>query len=483
MAAVFNPFDTTYMAKYAKQGNAQAQPPATQSASPSQADIKNYVDNLIAQKGDAAASDIVNAMQEYNVGLEDVASAYGMSTNDAANWLTSRGVAPDQIPYKNWKAASTPSLTPQEARNMTEQSMLTGVPTSEFNKYGGYDAVYSLAQQAGLGGTPSLNAIAQANAQGKLANSSYSYDFDYHQAPGPASDKNNFFSFVPQEYRQYIPNQVDDYATLAALAIAHDPANRNKSFDQIDWSFLKPKDVPQYANSAPPAPPAVNEYNAVTRDVNPETDTVQGQLEKILNEDSPLMRRARAMALARMAGRGLLNSSLATTAGYAAMIDKALPIAQQDAQTYFKQGLTNQDYRNQAELTNVNWKNKFLENSYVTQLDFWKQSNLMAQQHGYDLEKLDFQNQLKKDLLATEYSFKDKLQQAQLDNQTKELYLKSYQDMLKQLDAILVDPNTDDKSKKKIINNYIESVNKLKASLSAVGQDIPGFDFSAYYVD
>ncbi|MCP5859986.1 hypothetical protein NL343_28350, partial [Klebsiella pneumoniae] len=70
------------------------------------------------------------------------------------------------------------------------------------------------------------------------------------------------------------------------------------------------------------------------------------------------------------------------------MIDKALPIAQQDAQTYFSQGLKNQDYQNQAALTNTNWKNEFLKSAYVTQLDFWKQSNILGLQHKNNLEAM-----------------------------------------------------------------------------------------------
>ncbi len=247
------------------------------------------------------------------------------------------------------------------------------------------------------------------------------------------------------------------------------------------------KYMPAYTPPAPtaapaPAPPTTVDYVPTTRQVDPQTDTVQGQLNQVLDENSPLMRRAKADALAQMAGRGLLNSSLATTAGYAAMIDKGLQIAQQDAETYFKQGLTNQDVTNQAALTNANWKNKLLENSYVSQLDFWKQSNLLSQQHGYDIAKLDRENQWKANLLSTEYGFKYDLQQAELDPKMQELYLKSYQDMLNQLDAILVDPNTDDASKQKMINNYIESINKMRDSMRALNMPIPDFDFSSYYV-
>lgn len=50
--------------------------------------------------------------------------------------------------------SSTGGLTPDIARNLMQRSMTTGVPTSEFDKYGGYDAVAALYNQGG--GTYSL---------------------------------------------------------------------------------------------------------------------------------------------------------------------------------------------------------------------------------------------------------------------------------------------------------------------------------------
>lgn len=231
-----------------------------------------------------------------------------------------------------------------------------------------------------------------------------------------------------------------------------------------------------------PQMPSPAQYNAVTREVNPETDTVQGQLNKILDPNSPLMRRASATARAEMASRGLLNSSLTNTAVISAMIDMGLPIAQADAQTYFNQNLKNQDYQNQAALTNSNWANEFAKNAYVTQLDFWNQSNILNLQQKNNLEAMQYENQLKSDLLSLEYGLKYDLQQAQLDADLQNTYLSYYNDLLNQLNAILVDPNTDDATKRAMVNNYIKSIEKMRNSLRAIGQNVPDFDFSAYYV-
>lgn len=62
--------------------------------------------------------------------------------------------------------------------------------------------------------------------------------------------------------------------------------------------------------------------------------TVQNQLQQIIANDSPLMQQARARALQQANERGLLNSSMAVTAGQSAVLDAAMPIAQQDASTF-----------------------------------------------------------------------------------------------------------------------------------------------------
>lgn len=74
--------------------------------------------------------------------------------------------------------------------------------------------------------------------------------------------------------------------------------------------------------------------------------TVATQLERILKTDSPLMQLAKTRAQQEAQSRGLLNTTMAGTAGEAAMIDRALPIAQQDARTYGDAGQFNAGAKN-----------------------------------------------------------------------------------------------------------------------------------------
>ncbi len=68
-----------------------------------------------------------------------------------------------------------------------------------------------------------------------------------------------------------------------------------------------------------------------TVDFDPETDSVEGLVKNIIDEDSILMQQAAVRGKQFAHQRGLLNSSMAGQASQAAVLDRAIPIAQQDA--------------------------------------------------------------------------------------------------------------------------------------------------------
>ena len=101
------------------------------------------------------------------------------------------------------------------------------------------------------------------------------------------------------------------------------------------------------------------QFNPQQREVNRPTETAAGQVESLLAKDSPLMQRARTLAMQNMNQRGLVNSSMAQGAGVAAMIDRITPIAQQDAETYSNRSVANMQAVNQGGMFNVGEQNKF----------------------------------------------------------------------------------------------------------------------------
>lgn len=88
--------------------------------------------------------------------------------------------------------------------------------------------------------------------------------------------------------------------------------------------------------------------------------TVAGQMDKLLSKDSLYRTAAETAAKEDAASRGLLNTSMATTAGTSAAIESALPIAQQDASYYASRGLAEQGgqiqsglYEKQGEISSM----------------------------------------------------------------------------------------------------------------------------------
>lgn len=80
--------------------------------------------------------------------------------------------------------------------------------------------------------------------------------------------------------------------------------------------------------------------------VNQPTDTVSGQMTTLLDQNSDYMKSAKTSALQGMNSKGLINSSMAVGASQKAAIDSALPIAQQDAQTYYDKSKFNTSAEN-----------------------------------------------------------------------------------------------------------------------------------------
>ncbi len=121
-------------------------------------------------------------------------------------------------------------------------------------------------------------------------------------------------------------------------------ANSGDTYDGIRNAFLNSDEYKnkQAANGQSGATGFVP--GMATREVNAGTDTVQGQLSGLLQKENPLMQRAYYKGQDYANSRGLLNSSVGAEAAQAAMMDVALPIAQQDSSTYYNQAQTNQKH-------------------------------------------------------------------------------------------------------------------------------------------
>lgn len=108
----------------------------------------------------------------------------------------------------------------------------------------------------------------------------------------------------------------------------------------------------------PNAVAQINKDELAERKVDAEKETVAGQIRGLLAENSDYLQGFRDRA-ARAANRvGLLNSSMAVTAGEEAAVNAALPIASADAGVYGKAADYNVSAQNQATMFNADALNK-----------------------------------------------------------------------------------------------------------------------------
>lgn len=122
-------------------------------------------------------------------------------------------------------------------------------------------------------------------------------------------------------------------------------------------------DPSQFASSAPVkaevqtlAPPedisaaTIEDYTPYTADERElgADATVEGRLSGLLSQNNPYIERGRTRGKEFANRRGMLNTSMAAGAVEGAAIDRALPIAQQDASTFAQQHFRNQGYSNEA---------------------------------------------------------------------------------------------------------------------------------------
>lgn len=133
---------------------------------------------------------------------------------------------------------------------------------------------------------------------------------------------------------------------------------------EFDQPFVKPTLTPQAATLGTVSAP---------------TETVQGQVSSLMSASNPLLKKAQTKAVQAANQRGLLNSSMATQAGTEAMLSAALPIAQQDAQTYARQALANQEAKNRF----GEQANQFSFQSALSGQDYGQRQGLAETEQSY----------------------------------------------------------------------------------------------------
>jgi len=180
-------------------------------------------------------------------------------------------------------------------------------------------------------------------------------------------------------------------------------------------------------------------YSASTRSINPATDTVQGQITGLLDKNNPYMQRARARGMSTANSRGLLNSTMAGQASEAAAIDAALPIASQDADSYLRQGLTNQQYQNQALRDNANFalstgqfNAEYGQRMDLAQMDDARAREMQQEEIGFGKWSQQQNDTLKRDLAQMDRDMQEYIAGIETGAQTKQQFIESSNELMQQ---------------------------------------------------
>ena len=179
------------------------------------------------------------------------------------------------------------------------------------------------------------------------------------------------------------------------------------------------------AGPKPPPAPFTAAQASTTQWTPDEASTVAGQVNKLTAAGSPLIDQATTAAKQQSASRGLLNSTLGITAGLDAAYRTALPIAQQDANTFASAGQFNANSANATSQFNAGATNEvgmqregFAQQRQLQDADFAQQNKTQAADLAsrYDLANMDVQSRAA--LQQADFVNQEKMQQANAALQT-----------------------------------------------------------------
>ena len=221
-----------------------------------------------------------------------------------------------------------------------------------------------------------------------------------------------------------------------------------------DWSKgqLQIKDDGVYFTPPSPAKAAAPDPTPAQDGAVDPNSLVENRLGGLLSSNSPYITSARADAQQTANSRGLLNSTMAATAGEKAAIQSALPIAQQDANTYAQRGLQEQQgkiqkglYEVQGDISAKLSAQGFQQEKVLKDMDMeWNRIDLEARM-SVESERLTAENK------------------ARFDQTTHEISTQYMDDYL----AIMVDPKFKDLKSRQAAINVLNENTKQRYAIAA----------------
>lgn len=205
--------------------------------------------------------------------------------------------------------------------------------------------------------------------------------------------------------------------------------------------------VAQGVGSASPT----GEAYAPTRTVDFGNETVQGQIKGLISEKSPFIQQAETGAKQEANARGLINSTMAVTAGQDAAYRAALPIANADAQTYKSAGDLNFGAQSTARLAehDASLKARLMNQQARENLNVETALQTLKGDQAKDLQKLD-----------ADYK---------VAMQTSDSAARLFQQASSDLTKILADPNIPAENKQSQVDQQIQILRSGLAIIGGIG--------------
>lgn len=238
---------------------------------------------------------------------------------------------------------------------------------------------------------------------------------------------------------------------------------------------------------------AITPWN-VTQD-----QTVAGNISSLTDPNSPPMQQARTRAIQQMASRGLINSSMATSAADSAMYDVANTIAQSDAATKAKAAGYNVDQLNQQVTLDKQLANQMGQAQLSADTSRYStDSSREASRYSTDVQARTsaLNNESQRMISQMNNDQQVTLQRMQQDNQTllntNQQAAAAFNNSMQYIDVINRDSNLDSAGKTRAIAQIyynlqtqlrtLSQVSKVDVTRSLSLANAPGFDKDGNYV-
>lgn len=251
------------------------------------------------------------------------------------------------------------------------------------------------------------------------------------QLPNLQANKAASSSVAPKKQTSIRPQSGGLMKASMTKSLMPDKGNEIKSSASPERSMMRTTSMSptSMASSAKSASTQPNRYTPETMDVTGDM-RVEDRVVGLMSADNPLMKKAREQANQYSASRGLQSSSIATENALNSMFNVALPIAQQDADTYTTAATVNNQNAQQVGMQD----NASLNQLYLNKDNQQFQSGQSAQDRALQKDLQESQQQFQSGENQADREFKAGESQADREF-TQELESLRYENSLGLLDA------------------------------------------------